>query len=86
MKSPSADEALKPLYRLEVDASKEHEAALKDYGKAQYQWKMRRDVAEAQHKAALKKNPNAQSSPLTLKNRKSRRSGGMSPMTAATRS
>jgi hypothetical protein len=60
MKSPSADEALKPLYRLEVDASKEHEAALKDYGKAQYQWKMRRDVAEAQHKAALKKNPNAE--------------------------
>src|SRR5512132_512197 len=51
--------ALKPLHRLEVKAREKYDAEAADYGKALYEWKLRKDAAEAQAKADLKKNPEA---------------------------
>ena len=59
MKTPAIGEALKPLHRLEVKAREKYEAEGVDYGKALYEWKLRKDAAEAQAKADLKKNPEA---------------------------
>ena len=59
MKTPAIGEALKPLHRLEVKAREKYEAEAVDYGKALYEWKLRKDAAEAQAKADLKKNPEA---------------------------
>ena len=59
MKTPAIGEALKPLHRLEVKAREKYDAEAVDYGKALYEWKLRKDAAEAQAKADLKKNPEA---------------------------
>ena len=59
MKTPAIGEALKPLHRLEVKAREKYEAEAVDYGKALYEWKLRKDAAEAKAKADLKKNPEA---------------------------
>jgi hypothetical protein len=59
MKTPAIGEALKPLHRLEVKAREKFDAESVDYGKALYEWKLRKDAAEAQAKADLKKNPEA---------------------------
>ena len=59
MKTPAIGEALKPLHRLEVKAREKFDAEAVDYGKALYEWKLRKDAAEAQAKADLKKNPEA---------------------------
>ena len=59
MKTPAIGEALKPLHRLEVKAREKYDAEAADYGKALYEWKLRKDAAEAQAKADLKKNPEA---------------------------
>ena len=59
MKTPAIGEALKPLHRLEVKAREKFDAEAVDYGKALYEWKLRKDAAEAKAKADLKKNPEA---------------------------
>ncbi len=59
MKTPAIGEALKPLHRLEVKAREKFDAESADYGKALYEWKLRKDAAEGKAKADLKKNPEA---------------------------
>jgi putative DNA primase/helicase len=59
MKTPAIGEALKPLHRLEVNAREKYDAEVADYGKALYEWKLRKEAAEARAKADLKKNPEA---------------------------
>ena len=43
MKTPAIGEALKPLHRLEVKAREKFDAESVDYGKALYEWKLRKE-------------------------------------------
>jgi hypothetical protein len=53
MKSPAMAEALKPLQRLEVEARKDHEAALKDFATDQEAFDLRKQHAQKKAKGAL---------------------------------
>jgi hypothetical protein len=54
MKSPAMDEALKPLHRLETEARKANEAALKDYEIEAETFKLRKEDGQKKGRAALK--------------------------------
>jgi putative DNA primase/helicase len=59
MKSPSVEEALKPLHRLEVKAREAFDVGLAEYDREHSEWKLRKDAAEAKFKQDIKKNPTA---------------------------
>lgn len=59
MKSPAMAEATKPLRRLEMEARKANEAALKVHAIAIEDHKTRMEAAQKRFKEALKKDPNA---------------------------
>jgi hypothetical protein len=54
MKSPAIAEALKPLYRLELEAQKSNEEARKAYAVSLEAHKLKQETARAKAKAALK--------------------------------
>ncbi len=62
MKSPAMAEAMRPLRRLEANARKNNETALKAYQAVAEDFKSRSEAAKSAFKAALKKDPNAASS------------------------
>jgi hypothetical protein len=53
MKSPAMEEALKPLKRLDADARKANEAALKDFAAEQEAFELRKQDAQKKAKTAL---------------------------------
>jgi hypothetical protein len=55
MKSPAMEEALKPLKRLEVDARKAHELAMKEYAVALEAYEVRKEHAKKKARAVLDK-------------------------------
>ena len=59
MKTPALAEATKPLRRLEMDARKANETAMKTYTTAVDDHKLRAEAAQKRFKEALKKDPNA---------------------------
>lgn len=60
MKSPAAQEALRPLNRIEADARKESDEARKDYESALTLHKIAKEVATAKAREALRKGDNAE--------------------------
>ena len=57
MKTPAIGEALKPLHRLEVEASKQNDEEAAQYKKAHHEWELKRDAADHNNRAALRKKP-----------------------------
>jgi hypothetical protein len=60
MKTPAMNDATKPLRRLEMEARKGNEAALKAFATAVENHKLRADAAQKRFKDSLKKDPNAE--------------------------
>lgn len=64
MKSPAVQQALRPLNRLQADARRDYDLALKQYESGELEREMREDARKAAMKKRLKDNPSADMSDL----------------------